>query len=117
MALLLEAEPGSPWFEDLCAVVRGGDGWLRHYLVGADVLTVLLERGVAFEMLADAMEMPEEDVYAAVSGWQAWSPRQLLEVAACVGVPVGAFVHDERFELRPRVRAFRDWLRLTEFPF
>jgi len=51
-------------------------------------------------------------------GWQAWSPRQLLEVAALVGVPVSAFVHDEQFELRPRVRAFRDWLQLRpDVPF
>lgn len=73
MALLLEAELGSPWFEDIFAVVgRDVEGWLRHYLVGADVLTVLLvrtRRGVrgARRRAGDA----GRDVYATMCGWQA----------------------------------------------
>jgi hypothetical protein len=112
-AMMMEARPGTPWFEEVESMIeRAAPDGLDPALLGADIRSVCEDLGLSAHDLADVLGVPIVVGYALGAGWKRLPTRGLFTVAAAVGVPVSAFVHDGHFKKLSRVLAYEEWTRL-----
>ncbi len=115
IAMMMEAEPGTPYFGDLVHLVdKSGLEGVDPLLVGHDLKDLCTARDLDASGLAAILGIPFAAAFAIGCGWRRLSTRGLLTVAERLNVPVGAFVHDEAFQRRPRVRMYESWLLIEK---
>jgi len=113
-AMMMEALPGTPWFDEVRnAMHRGNVNGLDPLLRGADVGSVCGQLGVTVHELAERLEVPFPYAFALDRGWKRLGTRGLLYVASCLGVGVGTFVRNDHWQTRPRVQLYNAF-RLVE---
>lgn len=110
VAMMLEAPAGSAWFDEVADLLdRAHLNGIDPMLAGADIRTVCEDLGISMFQLAKILDVPVPVAYAIGAGWQRLSTRSLFAAASYMGVPVGAFVHDQNFEKHPRVHMYEAW--------
>lgn len=113
-AMMMEAVPGTSFFDEVRnALNRAQVAGLDPLLVGADIRTICLQRGISLEQLAERLEVSRACAYAIDAGWKRLSTRGLVSVASRLEVPLSAFIRDTAFHQRERVRIYQSW-RLSE---
>jgi hypothetical protein len=110
-AMIMEAQPGTHWFGEVQGLfARAGLHGTDRALIGADLRSVCMRRGMTANDLGDLLDIPAPVAYAIGAGWKRLSTRALFGVAAALDVPVGSFIHNDAFEKLQRVHVYESWI-------